>query len=86
MSNVYILKCANESFYIGSTDNLDRRLKQHAAGHTYSTRRLGFGELVLSQEYASLADARSVEHKLKLLKRCDYVAKIVKDGYIRIVP
>jgi putative endonuclease len=29
---MYILKCANDMFYTGSTKNLDRRLKQHQSG------------------------------------------------------
>lgn len=34
MSNptMYILKCANDMFYTGSTRNLERRLKQHQSG------------------------------------------------------
>jgi putative endonuclease len=29
---MYILKCANDMFYTGSTKNLERRLKQHQSG------------------------------------------------------
>ena len=29
---MYILKCANDMFYTGSTKNLERRLKQHQCG------------------------------------------------------
>ena len=29
---MYILKCSNDSYYTGSTKDLDRRLKQHQAG------------------------------------------------------
>ena len=29
---MYILKCANNKFYTGSTKNLERRLKQHQSG------------------------------------------------------
>ena len=86
MAFVYILKFLTGKFYIGSTANLQRRLKHHDGGYTPSTKRLGNGVLVLSQEYPTLADARSVEYKIKALKRHDYVAKIVADGYIRITP
>ena len=30
---MYILKCANDAFYTGSTKDLDRRLKQHQSGN-----------------------------------------------------
>ena len=61
-------------------------MKQHASGHTPATNRLGEGNLVLKQEYQTLKDARSVEYKLKKLKRRDYIAKIVQGGYIKIMP
>ena len=86
MPCVYILKFAKGAFYIGSTTDLNRRMKQHATGHTHSTNRLGEGVLVLKQDYQTLKDARSVEYKLKKLKRRDYIAKIVEDGYIKVAP
>ena len=35
---VYILKSEIGSLYIGSTNDLKRRLKQHETGHTQTTR------------------------------------------------
>ena len=40
---VYILKCSDNTFYTGITNNLDRRLNEHATGihkesYTYSRR------------------------------------------------
>ena len=86
MPCVYILQFVGGEFYIGSTIDLDRRIKQHIGGHTPSTKRLGEGKLVFKQNYLTLKDARSVEYRLKKLKRRDYIAKIVTDGYIRIKP
>src|ERR1700712_3213950 len=42
MPHVYILRCADNSYYVGSTINLDRRIAQHAAGlgAAYTRRRL----------------------------------------------
>ncbi len=84
MPCVYILKSETGKFYIGSTDDLDRRLKQHSSGHTHSTKRLGKLKCIFSQNYKTLKEARSVESKLKALKRHDYIANIVKDGYIKL--
>ncbi|MBI3261488.1 GIY-YIG nuclease family protein [Candidatus Berkelbacteria bacterium] len=84
---VYILQSKRtEKFYIGTTTNLQQRLKHHLRGATPSTFRLGEVQLVLSQEYNSLAEARSIERKLKSLKRHDYIEKIVRDGHIKIGP
>lgn len=81
---VYILKDKGGKFYVGSTDNLERRLKQHKSGHTQTTRNMDNFKIVLKQEYDSLDLARKVELKIKKLKRKDYVEKMVNDGYIRI--
>ncbi len=86
MASVYILKTKLGGFYIGSTTDLEKRLAHHRGGYTPSTLRLGVGELVLAQEYESLKDARSVEKKLKALKRKDYIEKMVQDGYIKLRP
>ncbi len=86
MAFVYILKNEKGNFYIGSTVNLERRIKQHNNGNTYSTKRMGNLKLVFSQKYEKLKDARKIEYKLKSLKRHDYIANIVKDGFIKISP
>ena len=86
MGYVYILKNLAGGYYIGSTNNLDKRLKQHLSGHTYSTKRMSGLELVFSQSLDSLKVARRIEAKLKKLKRKDYIDKIIKEGYIRILP
>ena len=72
---VYILKDKNGKFYVGSTDNLERRLKQHKNGQTQTTRNMDNFEVVLKQEYDSLDLARKIELKIKKLKRKDYVEK-----------
>jgi len=86
MAYVYILKTNSGKYYIGSTTNLEERLKHHQGGHTPSTKKLGRPDLIFSQEYSTLSDARSIEKKLKNLKRRDYIEKIIKEGSIRIKP
>jgi len=86
MACVYILENKTGRFYIGSTTDLSARLKHHAGGYTPSTKRLGNMKLVFKQDYATLAEARNIEHLLKKLKRKDYIEKIIKDRYIKIRP
>jgi len=83
---VYVLRNKSGNLYIGSTTDLQRRLRQHLKGHTQTTKNREMIELVLSQEYESLAIARKIERKIKKLKRKDYVEKIVADGYIKMTP
>jgi len=63
---------------------MERRFKQHQIGHTPSTKRMKGLELVFSQKFDSLKEARHIEQKLKKLKRHDYLEKIVNDGFIKI--
>jgi predicted GIY-YIG superfamily endonuclease len=35
---VYILSCADKSHYVGCTNNLERRLKEHNSGQVLSTK------------------------------------------------
>ncbi|MBL7114412.1 MAG: GIY-YIG nuclease family protein [Kiritimatiellae bacterium] len=61
----YVLFLSNGEWYIGSTDDLHRRLKQHrekAGGRTTSMH--GF-ELVYAEACRSLAEARKREKQLK---------------------
>jgi len=81
---VYILKSKSGRFYVGSTDNLERRLHQHALGHTQTTHNMKSCVLVLKQHYPSLEVARKIERKIKQLKRKDYVEKMVREGYIKL--
>lgn len=82
---VYILYSKTfDKYYIGSTTNLEERLKHHLGGHTPSTHRMGEVELKFSQLYDSLDEARIIEKRLKMLKRRTYIEKIINDGFIRM--
>ncbi len=81
---IYILKDKNGKFYIGSTSDVYRRLRQHLLGHTQTTRNMDSPRIVLTQEVDSLLVARRIESKLKRMKRKDFIEKIVADGYIKL--
>ena len=63
---LYILQCADGSYYTGSTNNLSLRLAQHYAGEgsAYTRCRLPV-ELVYSQEFASAHEAFLRERQVK---------------------
>ncbi len=85
MGFVYILK-TDRGFYIGSTNDLERRMSQHINGYTPSTKKMGSLELIFYQKYSSLKQARNIEARLKRFKRKDYIERIIKDGHIKILP
>ncbi|OGG79752.1 hypothetical protein A3A39_04485 [Candidatus Kaiserbacteria bacterium RIFCSPLOWO2_01_FULL_54_13] len=86
MAWVYILQTKNGQYYIGSTTDLERRIRQHMHGHTRTTNRLQLSAVALKQEYKTIEDARNVERKIKKMKRKDYIEKMIKDGYIKVAP
>ena len=84
MGYVYILQNEKGNYYIGSTTDIERRIKQHQVGHTPSTKRMGGLNLVFSQKFDTLEEARYIEQRLKKLKRHDYIKNIIGDGFIKI--
>jgi len=85
MAWVYILQGLRDGrFYVGSTDNLEQRIRHHRGGHTPTTKRFGGIRLAFSQEFPTLREARLIERKLKNLKRKDCIEKIVRDGFIKM--
>ncbi len=55
---MYILECADKSYYTGSTNNLELRIQQHETGlgANYTKKRLPVN-LVYYEEYARIDDA-----------------------------
>ena len=68
MSFVYILQCANGRYYIGSTNDIQRRLAEHRSRKTKSLRHLLPVELIFKQEFPTSREARAAERKLKKFK------------------
>jgi putative endonuclease len=69
MAWVYILRGACGRHYIGSSENLERRLSEHRRGKVHSTRRFGQPlELVASKEMPNIESARALERELKAKK------------------
>jgi len=63
---VYILRCADNSYYTGHTDNLEKRIAEHQAGEIegYTSTRLPV-LLVFSQEFPSREEAKTCERQIK---------------------
>ena len=65
MAWVYMLKCVDDSIYVGSTNDLDARLWQHehGLGGTHTSRRRPV-ELIWAEEFERIDDAFWIERKL----------------------
>ncbi|SDE18575.1 GIY-YIG nuclease family protein [Nocardioides lianchengensis] len=75
----YILECADTSFYVGSTVDLERRLTQHSSGegaaYTRPRRRRPV-RLVWSVEMARIDDAFALEKQIQNWGRAKRIALI----------
>ena len=62
----YILRCADNKLYVGSTTNIEERLKRHKAGYASKFTRLHKPvELVYKEEYNTYQEAFRRERQLK---------------------
>ena len=71
MYHTYILRCADETLYVGSTNKLEKRLHEHnnlKSGAHYTKIRRPVS-LVYSQQCADYASARALEAEWKRLSR-----------------
>jgi len=77
---VYMLRCADASFYVGHTDDLERRIGQHKSGelpgYTHNRRPV---ELVFSQEFSTREEALVSERQIKGWSRAKKEALIRGD-------
>lgn len=78
---VYILKCCDNSYYTGFTNNLERRLNEHSSGKnkncfTYNKRPL---VLVWFETFNNVLDAISTEKRIKGWSRRKKEALINED-------
>ena len=66
MAWMYILECSDGSYYVGSTNELERRLSEHQAGRgaRYTTRRLPV-KLVYSEKFTHVAEAFEREKQVQ---------------------
>ncbi len=67
---VYMLRCADDTFYTGWTTDLTRRLETHNSGHgaKYTRSRLPV-ELLYFEEFSDKSSALKRECELKTLSR-----------------
>ena len=76
MFYVYILRCDNQSFYVGLTDNLKRRIFQHQNKQSLHTKRYSKVECVYIEQFAKRLNAEKREQQLKKWSRAKKEALI----------
>jgi putative endonuclease len=80
MFHCYILRCADGTYYVGHTDNIDLRLGQHQSGYftgyTFKRRPV---HLAWSDAFQSRDDAKTAERQIKGWRRAKKEALIAGD-------
>ena len=63
----YMLECADESYYVGHTDDLDSRFARHQSGEPkcYTSGRLPV-RLVWTQEFTTREEALAAEMQIRV--------------------
>lgn len=82
MHYLYILRCADNSFYCGQTNNLERRIHEHNFDKNKSAKYLRAKKpvkLVYSEEYSTLQEAMRREWQVKKWLRSKKEALIKGD-------
>ncbi|MBG9453955.1 endonuclease [Lysinibacillus sphaericus] len=76
----YVLECADQSFYAGYTNNVDRRVAVHNAGKGAKyTRARGPVECIYVEEFDTKQEAMRAEYAFKQLTRTQKMKYIGRD-------
>ena len=77
----YILQSIRDGrYYIGSTNNVPKRLKSHNSGYSKSTKPYLPWKLVYEKGFEARTDAYKYEIKLKRMKSREALAKLIEEG------
>ena len=78
--SLYILECSDGTLYVGHTDDLDERMRQHATGKAdaYTAKRHPL-KLLHVEEFERRYEALMMERKLKRWSRAKKLAYIAGD-------
>lgn len=79
MWHVYVLKSlVNGRLYTGSTNNLERRIKEHNSGHSKYTKSTRPFRLIYKETFATAIESRRRELFLKTGKGRGLLKKLIK--------
>ncbi|GEM_PF-3399057 len=76
-----IVNSSNNIFYIGTTQNIERRLKEHNGENSHFTGKVdGTWELVFRKYYPDNTEARKEEIRLKRSKNKKYILWYIENN------
>ena len=79
--HVYILySIIKNRFYVGSTSDVEERLKRHNAGATTSTKNGRPWKVVFTKEFDSKTEALKYENYIKRMKSRKFIESLIQKG------
>ena len=80
---VYILYSKSaDRYYVGQTENLERRLQFHNSGGVFSTKPYGPWELKYSENFSTRAEAMRREREIKNYKKRSYIESLIASAQL----
>ncbi|PIU42745.1 MAG: endonuclease [Parcubacteria group bacterium CG_4_9_14_0_2_um_filter_35_11] len=81
MYTVYIIQSVQDnSYYIGQTKNLEKRMAEHNRGLNRSTKSRGPWKLVYQREFSTRKESYKEEQRLKSFKKRSSLERIIHSG------
>ena len=77
MAYVYILQTNKYTYYVGSTDNIEKRINDHCSGKVRSTRDRLPVTLVFKEYWPTKSEAQKKEYKIKRWKSRRMIEKLI---------
>ena len=78
----YILECNDGTYYVGSTNNLERRLTDHNTKQNRHTKSRLPVELVFTKEFRTLTEARKFEYFVKRQRNIKFYQKLIEGAFV----
>ena len=83
---MYILLTAKGKFYVGSTDDLDKRLETHRKGRVRTTKSQLPIKLVYHEELLTRGDAQRREYEIKKWKSRKQIQSLIESKGMPTAP
>ncbi len=81
MYSVYILQSiSSDRFYVGSTHDIETRLRKHNAGHSLATKAYRPWVLVYREDFPTRTDALKREYEIKRQKSRAFIETLIRRG------
>ena len=80
---VYIIKSlASDKHYIGSTESIEKRIREHNSDRVRSTKGKGPYKLIYMEEFLTRTEARKRENQIKRFKGNSRFKKLINDPIV----